>query len=145
MGRSDYEMGRSDSEKWEGLTQKNGKVWLQKWKLWPGKVGRTDRKKWKSLAQKWVRLSWKCGKCWLEKLEELTWKSGKDSFKKWERLARKIGRSESKQGRSDSKTWQVWLKKGRSCWHLTAIVPNRRLPPLINFSRFFPPAIKFCE
>ena len=53
-------MGRSDSEKWEGLTQKKRNVSLKKWegltqKKWKDliqKIRRSDSEKWEGLSQK---------------------------------------------------------------------------------------------
>ena len=67
-------MRRPDLERWEGLTRKNEKIWVEKWEGLTSIVGRTDQKN---------------EKVWLEKWEGLTSKSAKD----W---PGKMGRSESK-------------------------------------------------
>ena len=69
--------------KWEGLTQKYGKVWPQKREGLTPKKGRTD-----SLPQKMRRTDSKNEKKWLEKFEV---------------LSRKTRRSESKHRRKESK------------------------------------------
>ena len=89
-------MGRSDSEKWEGLSQKN-EVWLRKsegltqesGKDWSKKMGRSDSEKWEELTKKHENI-------WLKKWEGLTQKSGND----W-----------SKKMRFDSEIEKVWLRK----------------------------------
>ena len=52
MGRSDSKMRTSDSEKWEGLTWKNGKVWLAKWVGLTWKSGKDSLEKWEGHAPK---------------------------------------------------------------------------------------------
>ena len=70
-------MGRSDPEKWQGLTQKLVKTDPPKMgshqkyeKNWLRRVGRTDPKTWEGLTQKMRRID-------SEKWKELTQKHGK--------------------------------------------------------------------
>ena len=65
---------RSDSEKWKGLIETNGKVGLTlKWESLTHKIRRSDSENWEGLTKKMRRSD-------LEKWEDLTPKNGKVWF-----------------------------------------------------------------